>query len=798
MIKKLDISKFGLFNSFSWDASIGRHTPFKRLNIIYGRNYSGKTTLSRILRCIEKGEIHNDYKNANFSIEMYDSSVINSSSLPIPSNAPKIRVYNTDFVKDNLSWVRNPEGTIEPFTILGNKNVEIENKIKAIDTSLGSEEEKKGLLFDLLEKTNTYNAKNLELKSKTDSLTLLLKNKANNEIKTNPDYFLITPSKKTYQITDIENEISKLISNPDAVILTTEKKEEKRKQLKEEPKPDIELLALSKPQFEKYKNQTQELLSALIKPSQTISELINDSLLQEWVRQGIEKHRDKRETCAFCGSLLPKDLWDKLDAHFSKESKDLRDKIQQQIEILDIAKQKINSFISLSKDSFYVTYHTQFDELFSNWQKEQKQYAANIEILITELREREKDIFKERGLTEISDNSDSILVILTGFNKLIEENNNKAQTLINDQSNIRKDLRFSEIAEFVKKIDYSNKQKAISELELAAQKMKLEKDKLDTDISKFKDEKRSLEAQAKDESKGAELVNQYLMHYFGHNDFKLVAEGQTPNIKFKIKRGDEEALNLSEGECSLISFCYFIARMEDEMSDDQNANQLIIYIDDPISSLDNNHIFFMFSLIESVLAKPKKYSQLFISTHNLDFLNYLKGLTIPKSKEASQDNEKNSINHFLVERKGKCSSNLCLIPDYFKKYVTEFNYLFGQIHKCSVADDETIANSYQYDFSNNMRKFLEGYLFYRYPSHNLNLTKRLNKFFDNNTITVNLINRVVNEYSHLEEHFDRSIQPIDIDIIKGIANAVIDKIKEKDPEQYNSLCESVNIPLEVS
>jgi wobble nucleotide-excising tRNase len=55
MIKKIDINKFGLFNAYSWDSAIGRNISFKRLNIIYGRNYSGKTTLSRIFRCIEKG-----------------------------------------------------------------------------------------------------------------------------------------------------------------------------------------------------------------------------------------------------------------------------------------------------------------------------------------------------------------------------------------------------------------------------------------------------------------------------------------------------------------------------------------------------------------------------------------------------------------------------------------------------------------------------------------------------------------------------------------------------------------------
>ena len=793
MIKKLDINKFGLFSSFSWDTAIGRNIAFKRLNIIYGRNYSGKTTLSRILRCIEKGELHADYANANFSIEMYDGSKINSLSLPQPSEAPKIRVYNTDFVNDNLSWVHNPKGTIEPFTILGSKNVEIENKIKVIDATLGNEQENTGLFLSLSEKTNAYNTKATELKTKSEALTQLLKNKANNEIKTNSDFFVITSNKRSYQITDIENEIAIVIKNLDAAILSAEQKEEKRKQLKEEPKPELEPLVVSKPQFEKYKNQVQELLSAQIKPTQTISDLINDSLLQEWVRQGIDKHKDKRTTCAFCGNVLSTDLWDKLDAHFSKESKDLRDKIKLQIESLESAKQKIDTFINLSKDSFYVAFHSQFDELFSNWQKEQKQYVLNIGTLIAALKKREADIFNTIHLSDISDNSEAISVILTDFNKLISENNSKAQTLVNDQNNIRKDLRYSEIAQFIKLIDYSNKLKTNADLEVDCQKLKTEKEKSQKEIDALLEEKRSLEAQAKDESKGAELVNKYLLHYFGHNDFQLVAEGESPNIKFKIKRGNDDALNLSEGECSLISFCYFIARMEDEMGDEQNANKLIIYIDDPISSLDNNHIFFMFSLIESVIAKHKKYSQLFISTHNLDFLNYLKRLTVPKWKEAPQDKEKDSINHFLVERKGKCNSNLCLVPEYFKKYVTEFNYLFGQIYKCSTADEATIATTYQYDFSNNMRKFLEGYLFYRYPSHNLGLDKRLNKFFENDPITVNLINRVVNEYSHLEEHFDRSIKPIDTDIIKNIAIAVIGKIKEKDPEQFNSLCESLSI-----
>ena len=92
------------------------------------------------------------------------------------------------------------------------------------------------------------------------------------------------------------------------------------------------------------------------------------------------------------------------------------------------------------------------------------------------------------------------------------------------------------------------------------------------------------------------------------------------------------AFNLSGGEASLIAFCYFITQLKDELSG-PDAEKLIIYIDDPISSLDANHIFYVYSLIESILCEPLKYAQLFISTHNLEFLSILKRLTAPPIPE---------------------------------------------------------------------------------------------------------------------------------------------------------------------
>ncbi|RYE16838.1 MAG: hypothetical protein EOP45_16780, partial [Sphingobacteriaceae bacterium] len=85
-----------------------------------------------------------------------------------------------------------------------------------------------------------------------------------------------------------------------------------------------------------------------IKPNEQISILINDSLLQEWVRHGIDNHKGKHEKCAFCGGTLPLDIWTKLDAHFNKESEELRESINNLIETINNAIERINNFIFIN------------------------------------------------------------------------------------------------------------------------------------------------------------------------------------------------------------------------------------------------------------------------------------------------------------------------------------------------------------------------------------------------------------------------------------------------------------------
>ena len=66
MISKINrIKDFVVFLNYRWDASI---SDFKKYNLLFGWNYSGKTTISRVFQCFEKHKIHTDYPSATFEL----------------------------------------------------------------------------------------------------------------------------------------------------------------------------------------------------------------------------------------------------------------------------------------------------------------------------------------------------------------------------------------------------------------------------------------------------------------------------------------------------------------------------------------------------------------------------------------------------------------------------------------------------------------------------------------------------------------------------------------------------------
>src|SRR5438445_5508279 len=111
MIRRVQLIKaFGVFEDFQWPPSL---PEFKQFNLIYGWNYSGKTTLSRAFRCFEQKQPHVDFAGAQVQLKAEDGRLYN---LSVPHTAPEFRVFNSDFVSKNLGF---DSGTATPILILG-------------------------------------------------------------------------------------------------------------------------------------------------------------------------------------------------------------------------------------------------------------------------------------------------------------------------------------------------------------------------------------------------------------------------------------------------------------------------------------------------------------------------------------------------------------------------------------------------------------------------------------------------------------------------------------------------------
>lgn len=787
MIEKFNkINNFATYKNFNWDTSVlsndGSIYTFKKLNIIYGRNYSGKTSLSKILRSFEKNELPKNYQAPEFSIALKDTTILTNED--IANHNLDICIYNKDFVIDNLKFIITEDGEIAPFAIMGKKNIELEKKINEITTELGSIEKKQGLLLEQATYANNFNAKKIEVDRENDSLKELLRNKARS-IKENATLY----KNVNYRINNIESDIEYIMTNK-IEILNDNEIERLHKIINELNKNEIKNVQYSYPELSVLESKIKKLIEYDVSPSKAIKDFIDNPELQSWSKQGIELHKSKRTICGFCFQNLPRNLWEIYNDHFNKESDELVKKLNNSKDELLNTINEIKRQEFLDKELFFGAYHDDLRIIEKSWEKINTFYVEFIKKLIDQIERKENNIFEHCDFISINDTPEiSIENLNKSITKIIENHNKKKITLAQEKADAIEALRYNEVNNYINDIQYYKVLEKIEGKEKEKIKLKNSLDTVNDLVGKKQLQIQSLKNQMKDERLAAEKINEYLGNYFGNNSLKIEYIDHDDNLTFQIKRGTEQAYNLSEGECSLISFCYFLAKLDDVGFENKN---LIIWIDDPISSLDNNHVFFVYSLIESRIAKPKKYEQLFISTHNIDFLKYIKKLTFPMTSFTTRKGRTQSepdVSYFLIERVAN-ESRIISMPKYLKKYTTEFNYLFHQIQICS--EMETMDSNYEsfYNFGNNLRKFLEAYLFYKYPN-NTNIIVKLRKFCKDDDSATALINRVDNELSHLEEIFDRSIRPIDIPEIPKLAKFVLKKIKEHDEDQYSALLKSI-------
>ncbi|WP_313290599.1 AAA family ATPase [Stutzerimonas nitrititolerans] len=796
LVKKIDtIKNIAVFKDFKWATSMrddeNNIAEFKKINIIFGRNYSGKTTLSRVFQALETGVISDKYTAPEFSLSFVDEK--GASQNDLKSHGQTVRVFNEDFIKQNLQFISDDTQSIAPFAILGEDNGKLETEIAELQGKLGDEKDKNSLTGTLQEKEQDFNTAKSQHEDKEAALESKLKDKANKAgtgIKHNKIF-----GDANYNTTKIKADIE-TVSEDTFEAISREEAEDLHKLLKEETKQSIPEQPPTKLLYESLEKTTKTILSKEISASEPLQALLNDVALEMWVRNGKELHKDKRTHCSFCGNIIPADLWEKLDKHFNKASEELREEIDKLLTSIGREKEKIGNIIIIQPSNFYSKFHRQLDELEIKLKEREKTYTEALDNLSLQLRARKDNIYKTIEIVKKESHQKDIEDIQSQYAELVVASNDFSESLSTKQTAAKKSLRLHEVSSFLTDIAYTQEKQEISALETASNQAKEAVEEIKKEIFEINTKILNLQAQLKDESKGADKVNSYLNNFFGHQSLSLEAIEDASisgnkSYRFEVTRDKKKAFHLSEGECSLIAFCYFMAKLDDY---ETRGKQPIIWIDDPISSLDSNHIFFIYSLIYAEIVTPETYEengtekqrerfkQLFISTHNLDFLKYLKRLPGALNKQNSQ--------YITIHRQDKTSS-LSLMPRHLKEYVTEFNYLFNQIHTCATIEQVTDENyTAFYNFGNNARKFFETYLYYKYPNKGMS-DETLLLFFGRDKVPAVLTDRINNEYSHLCGVFERGSTPVEVPEMKKSAMVILERLREHDADQYQSLLESI-------
>lgn len=736
MIKKINqIKQFGIYKSFNWTLSI---PEFQKLNLIFGWNYSGKTTFSRIFRAIELNELPPNFDSGKFEVEFVDNYKINETSLESPF---QIRVFNADYIRDNIKW----EEGMSPILILGEDSIALQHKLDEENSDHTQ------LIREEREKQEQFEQQRAALENALSESASFIKNN------------LAIPGFD-------KRDLKALIGSFEGKILPQSDLERekalKQKVFASEKKPLIQLLSFSSTELTKLLHQVNELESRAI-IAKVIERLQEAPSLNNWVQRGLEMQKGK-ERCIFCEQTVTESFIENLNLHFSTDYSQLLADISNLVAKLE--SQKMNFPRPIPETSFYEGLKEKHLQCARDLANHSVLIVSAIEAAILCLGEKKDKPFQNDIRFEENVNLEKTAALIEDINRIIEENNRITDGFESEKNQAAEELEKYYAARFIEDKNYFNIRNKLAQQEECLRVIRI-------NIKEKKDSVKELEKQISESVKGAEEINKILQLYFNK---KEIAIQINHTGKFILTRDEQIANNLSEGERTAIAFSYFIASLNDKSTTKEDA---IIFIDDPISSLDSNHLFNIYSIIKNELEDCK---QLFISTHNFEFFNLLKDW-IHGIKRIGPNKTNPVWACYLIDRQQNQAADQSVIvelPKLLQKFKSEYHYLFSIIldfHKAPTTDFDKL-----FSLPNHIRRFIEAFLGFKIPKY-AGFKSKLPSFIPE-AIERDRVQKFIDQYSH-NNSLPRSLNFPALGECKEVVRIVMEATENLDQEHYRILCE---------
>lgn len=699
MIKKIHLLKdFGVFSDFKWNSL----PELNQKNIFYGWNYTGKTTLSKIFTSLRDKKIPLSFNGCEFKLILDDNSEITKAN--IETNELNVIVFNSDYIRDNLKWDTNSE--IDGITFDVGENVTIREKIEILKSQI----EKVNGTETLKSKKEPFQ----EIISEFDSFENQKFTAESRNIKNDVFNSLIEFNKG--HLKKIKNQVQ---SNLSSNIISNEEELNKVKKISlasndKEPIEKIDFQLDIEPLYV----ETQKLLKEEPEKKDIIELLDSNSQISNWVKTGVPLHKGVSK-CHFCDNPITSKRLNLLNAYFSNASSILREKLSEQFKIINDRIEELNNLnLPKSKFDFFDNYQDRYEEKIKEFEAIKLSVIKTYNFLKTEIdKKSNSNIFVNQLIDDFEDESQiTFNNWLKEINEIIDSHNDFIENFTDKQNEARTLLKKHQVASFLDEENYTEKEKLKKYADRCI-------NRYDRYVQKLNEEILKAEAELKSIVKGQEELNNFIAKFLNRTDIKIDVVNED---KFILKRGEKIAENLSEGEKTAISFSYFLVTLE-SLFREKKLFDYIIFIDDPISSLDGNHIAQVYSLINSFFFRQNInpdnanqyvncFKQLFLSTHNFEFFSFL--------KDSNRLNKRNTKQYYFIKRISENQSTIQELPKSLRDYKSEYIYLFDLIYcfhelGCQESDEKYIL------MPNAVRRFLEIYTLFKLPDSTDEVDARL-------------------------------------------------------------------------
>ena len=737
---------------------------FRRYNLVYGFNGSGKSTLSRLFASLQAGGPHPKLpESGKFEVALDDGSTFGCPTNPMGLEQ-RVVVFNSDYIEQNLQWAL---GRANPVFYIGADQAEAANELTKIEGEIVQIEAKK-------------DAAAATVRTAERTFTIFKRERAKSVASR-----LHLGSRK-YEAPALIRDYETWKDDDRPALTDKELKAAEDTRRLDEPMPRLEPISFDKTTIETAYRFIADVCGLSL-ASVALDEVQRHPEMLLWLKTGHEYHEAHGiSDCLLCGNaisderraLLAAALDDRLDQFLSRLTRTAE-------RLSDLIETSTRLGVQLyAPDNLATELRTRFRKVREAVSTDASVLAKQLGTLKTVLsakRERPttpvdmKDVAAEADLLATAER---LAAGVATVNEVIANHNQAVTDFATHKAAAETSIRRHFIVDC--RDDYV---RMATELDEATDELRVETD----GAAALKEKARKLRQQIKTHGPASGVINKLVAAYLGHGELTInpVDEG------YELQRHGTPITGVpSEGEKTAIAISYFLSSIEAE---NRKLKDLIVVVDDPVSSLDTKALNFACSLVRTRLEKA---AQVFVLTHNLQCMNEFKKawkgrVRPPEGKEPTATFL--FIDVTISEGQARRSSTIIEMSKLLREYDSEYHFLFNHVFR--FVNQPDAYDDHGYMIPNVIRRVLDVFLAFKCPGGG-GLPSQLDKLYTDYPILDRERLAALERLAQVESHSDNiddllSFSTMTLEETKGAAGALLDMIGKVDPkhlDRLKSLC----------